>query len=111
MSRLDLSKFQPRELSTEFIDPEAVGDSRYSVPQSGDLLFVFAYEPGEVGPTHTHEETHLVFVRSGRVRYTVGDATRDVGAGEIVAMLPGVPHSYEALGGEGARVAELVILP
>jgi len=109
--QLDLSKFEAMELSTGFIPADAAGDRRYSVPGSKDLLFVFAYEPGEVGPTHTHNETHVALVRSGQVRFTVGEAERVVGAGDMVVILAGVPHSFEAIGAEAPTVAELVILP
>lgn len=108
---MDLSKFSSQELTTEFIAGDAEGDVRYAVPRAASLVFVFSYEPGEVGQTHVHNEAHVTVVRAGQVQFTLGETTATLGPGDMAVMFSGVPHSYQALGEEVSRVAEFVILP
>jgi quercetin dioxygenase-like cupin family protein len=46
---------------------------------------------------HAHDHESLVYIVSGRVRATVGDETRELGAGDAVLHATGVAHHIEAL--------------
>lgn len=46
---------------------------------------------------HAHEHESLVYVVSGRIRATVGDETRELGAGDAVLHPVGAAHQIEAL--------------
>ena len=48
---------------------------------------------GAVLPSHQHVHEQTSNVISGRLRYTVGDETRIVGAGDSVLLASNVPHS------------------
>lgn len=58
---------------------------------------------GCVVPTHDHENEQIACVLSGRVRFGIGaDDAPDhreetLGAGEVLVLPSGVPHSAEAL--------------
>ena len=52
---------------------------------------------GAVVPSHSHANEQIATVLSGRLRFTVGDDTREVGAGESVLITGDVPHEVEAL--------------
>lgn len=52
---------------------------------------------GAVLPAHQHVHEQTSNVISGTIRYTVGDETRIVGAGDSVLLLSNVPHSVEVL--------------
>jgi mannose-6-phosphate isomerase-like protein (cupin superfamily) len=50
---------------------------------------------------HTHElEDHVVYVVRGRAAARLGDETREVGPGDLVAIPKRVPHSFEQKGPE-----------
>ena len=50
-------------------------------------------------PMHKHpKESHFVFVYKGRAKGTIGNATAEVGTGQLVAIPAGVPHSFERIG-------------
>ncbi len=46
---------------------------------------------------HLHHGEELFRILSGRLRFRVGDETRDVGSGAIVVIPPRTPHAYIAL--------------
>jgi quercetin dioxygenase-like cupin family protein len=45
-------------------------------------------------PLHRHDCEELIIVHTGRGTYTVGDATVEAGAGEVVVIPSGVPHRW-----------------
>ena len=50
-------------------------------------------------PTHMHpKENHFVYVFKGKAKGTIGDVTAEVGAGQLIAIPAGVPHSLERIG-------------
>lgn len=65
--------------------------------------------------THQHANEQMAWVVSGRVRFGIGaegsGARREVtlGAGEVLHLPPGVPHSAEAL--EDSHVTDLFSPP
>ena len=50
---------------------------------------------GNVPPPHSHSENEeLVYVLEGKLRYSVGGETRDLGPGEFMATPRGVVHAF-----------------
>ena len=50
-------------------------------------------------PSHMHpKENHFVYIYRGKAKGTVGDATAEVSAGQLVAIPAGVPHGFERIG-------------
>jgi quercetin dioxygenase-like cupin family protein len=68
---------------------------------AGERLFVGlnCFEPGQSQKVHAHAAADkFYYVCSGRARLTVGEETREVGAGAVVWAPAGVPHGVaEAL--------------
>lgn len=60
----------------------------------------FIIEAGGHMPLHTNTVEHEQYVLSGRARVMIGDETIEAGAGDILLIPAGVPHSYETLGDE-----------
>jgi len=58
--------------------------------------------PGTTGPPqHRHaEHDEGFYVVSGTARFTVGDTSYDVGAGTLVMVPPGAPHTFANPGAE-----------
>ena len=52
---------------------------------------------GAIVPEHTHENEQITYILEGKLRFTLGDETIDVGAGEVLTIPPNVPHAAEAL--------------
>jgi quercetin dioxygenase-like cupin family protein len=52
---------------------------------------------GAIVPEHSHHNEQLTYILEGRLRFTVGGETIDVGAGEVLTIPPHVPHGAEAL--------------
>ena len=50
--------------------------------------------PGQGVPLHRHDCEELILVHSGRGTYTVGEATVEAGAGEVVVIPAGAPHRW-----------------
>lgn len=62
--------------------------------------------PNALVPEHRHPNEQIGMVIHGRVRFTVGDETRDLRPGGTWRILGDVPHIVEA-GPEGAVVIDV----
>ena len=60
----------------------------------------FIIEAGGHMPLHTNTVEHEQYVLSGHARVVIGDKTIEAGAGDVLLIPAGVPHSYETLGEE-----------
>ena len=47
---------------------------------------------------HAHHYEQIVYIVSGRVRFTVGDDVRELGPGDVLLVPPGVEHFAETIG-------------
>lgn len=64
---------------------------------------VFEIEKGCRLGKHVHDAEEVVILVAGRARATIGDASREVRAPQIVVMPEGQWHDLENLGGETLR--------
>lgn len=60
----------------------------------------FTIEAGGHMPFHTNSVEHEQYVLSGRALVKIGDETFEAGAGDVLLIPAGVPHSYETVGDE-----------
>lgn len=79
------------------IEPLADGLGRQVV--NTDLLTVARIHlaAGAVVAGHAHSNEQIANVLAGRLRFTVGEETETVSAGESLVIPPDVPHGVEAL--------------
>jgi quercetin dioxygenase-like cupin family protein len=81
--------------------PPVPGLERRTVPATRSMLMRCAFDQGCVVPTHQHPQEQFTLILEGRLRFTVGEpgAEREfeAGAGDVVTVLPDVPHTAEAL--------------
>ena len=62
---------------------------------------MYGLEPGQSQKTHAHADaTKFYYVVSGRARFTLGDATRELGPGGLAWSAPGEAHGVENVSGE-----------
>lgn len=74
--------------------------TRIDTDDTGGAFAVWEEEiPAGAGPPlHVHEREHEVFtVLSGRVRFRAGDEDVEAGPGDVVAIPPGVAHTFKGL--------------
>jgi len=69
------------------------GVSRRVLAHGGSMMAVeVSFETGAIGPMHHHVHEQLTYVLSGRFRFTIGDETHDVGAGDTLYKKPDIVH-------------------
>jgi quercetin dioxygenase-like cupin family protein len=56
--------------------------------------------PGHEPKPHSHPHEQIAYIMSGRMRFFIGDETRDLGPGGLVVIPPNVRHWGEVLGDE-----------
>lgn len=60
----------------------------------------FIMQPGGGMPNHTNTVEHEQYVLRGAARIGIGDDVYEVQKGDVAYIPAGVPHWYEATGGE-----------
>ena len=70
---------------------------------------LYCLEPGQKQALHSHDvNDKIYYVVEGEARVTVGEETRDLGAGQITCAFAGEPHGVENAGEK--RVVCLVFM-
>ena len=70
---------------------------RFEGYRYGDVnvsFFLVDSPPGGGAVLHTHPYEEVFVTLEGEATFTVGDATMEVGAGQIVVAPAGVPHKF-----------------
>ena len=74
---------------------EDLGDgvSRKILAHDGSMMQVEVFfEEGAIGPMHNHPHEQLTYVLSGEFRFTIGDETKIVKAGDTLYKKSGIMH-------------------
>jgi mannose-6-phosphate isomerase-like protein (cupin superfamily) len=82
------------------IDIRGFSEDAIVGPDNGATrLFIWCTtaQAGQVVALHHHLGEELIRVLYGKLRFRAGDQVRDVGAGEVVIVEPGVIHGYITL--------------
>lgn len=79
-------------------EPAGEGVTRQIMGYDGQVMLVkVKFEKGAIGTPHTHYHTQTTYVASGKFRFTVGNETKIVSAGDGIYMEPDVLHGCECL--------------
>ncbi len=70
-------------------------------------FFLVESPPGGGAVLHTHPYEEIFVTLEGEATFTVGDATIEVGAGQIVVAPAGVPHKFVNSGSEPLRQVDI----
>jgi len=66
----------------------------YRYGEVGVSFFLVESPPGRGAVLHTHPYEEIFLTLEGEATFTVGDATIEVSAGQIVVAPAGVPHKF-----------------
>ncbi|WMT86959.1 cupin domain-containing protein [Pelagibacterium sp. 26DY04] len=83
-------------------------------PDSGSGVSIIFNRSEAIGygpQLHTHPYAETFIVRSGTVRFTLGETTHVAKAGNIVVAPAGVPHRFENLGPEPLEMIDIHASP
>jgi mannose-6-phosphate isomerase-like protein (cupin superfamily) len=76
-------------------DQSAGGRAYLEFLRSESLLVgLYVLRVGDVDRQQPHREDEVYVVMSGRSRFTAGDETREVTAGDTIFVAAGVPHRF-----------------
>lgn len=92
---MEYSVFRLADLPS--IDGVPMWEGRQLVDGAISLLFV-DLPPGEGPRLHVHSYEEIFLLHEGQARFTIGCSTRDIVAGELVAVRAGIPHKFENSG-------------
>jgi quercetin dioxygenase-like cupin family protein len=109
MTELTLEDFKQTLLTNRVISAQDTAIEWIPLGSLDVKVYVFHYPVGQVKETHTHQETRLTFIRSGRIQFTLEGETTEVGPGGFIACHPNVPHSLRVIGNEPLHLVELVL--
>ncbi|MGI9523266.1 MAG: cupin domain-containing protein [Hyphomicrobiaceae bacterium] len=73
------------------------------------VLFFSSDEVGSGPPLHVHTYDEVFIVRSGRARFTIGDQSMEVVAGQIVFGPANVPHKFVNIGPDRLETTDIHI--
>jgi quercetin dioxygenase-like cupin family protein len=76
------------------------GVSRRVFSGDGATLAWTTLEPGHAPKPHSHHFEQIVYIISGRARFTVGKQTVELGPGEVLLVPPWAEHYAETVGHE-----------
>ena len=76
------------------------GVRRQVMKHGVDLMIVrVEFNEGSIGPMHGHPHRQASYVIAGRFEVTIGEETKELGAGDVFYVPPNVPHGAKALEG------------
>lgn len=90
-----------RDTATRVITPDTPNEW---IMLPGVAVYVNDHQPGESADLHTHDEDHILVMRSGRMRWTVDGETVEAEAGDVILAPSGTEHAFEVLGDEPAKL-------
>ena len=70
---------------------------------AGSFFWVFTL-PGRGAKLHKHPYQEVFVLQEGRVTFTIGDATLEVPAGNVVVAPANTPHKYTNTGTEALQM-------
>ena len=96
----------------EDLDALSVGPGLQFRPVTTETVMTnfVSFEPNVPTPMHHHAEQQIAVVLSGELRFTVGDETKVMHAGDCVVIPPNVSHGG-ASGPEGCEVLDVFSPP
>lgn len=86
------------------IKANARSDTGQIIPIEKTSARVFCHPPNSKSEEHAHDETHIIVIRSGQMRFFMEKQIYEVGTGDIIFIPPGIKHYFETISSNGADV-------
>lgn len=99
MTEPELTEYHP------FIGSE--DDDQHIVLEDGEVD-VRSHDADKASERHTHDETHIIFVRTGRMLWEVEGEEFHAEAGDTIVTPPETEHKFEVIGDEPANTTCLI---
>ncbi len=99
MTESDITEYHP------FIGSE--DEDEHFVLEDGEVD-VRAHSADKASELHTHDETHIIFVRTGEMLWEVDGEEFHAEAGDTIVTPAETEHKFEVIGGEPANTACLI---
>ena len=64
--------------------------------------------PDKASARHTHEETHVIFMRTGEMHWEIGEEEFHAQAGDTIVTPADVEHRFEVVGGAPSKTLCLI---
>src|SRR5215467_7328422 len=103
MEAVHQSKLPLEGMSHEFIGADHGG--------VGISFFLVIGEPGQGPRLHKHDYDEIVYVISGRSKWTVGNQEREAVAGDVLIVKAGEPHKFVCSNDDPARQIDIHLNP
>jgi len=95
------------------LEPRFILAQENQEPKSMEIgnakLDMVVHSIGQQAPKHGHQETHIIFVRSGRMQFDLNGKIQDVVPGDIIIAPPDVIHNFKVTGKEPCQTVCLSI--
>ena len=69
------------------------------------------YREGSDFPAHTHPQEQITIVEDGTLEFGLAGETVRIGAGQMISIFPGVPHSSRVIGQQSVQALNLFHAP
>ena len=77
----------------------------------GACVIIVDAPPGRGPSLHTHPYEELLLIQEGTGTFTLGDETREIGAGHLIVVPPGVPHGFKNTGDGPLKQVDIHLSP
>lgn len=88
-----------------FIEREAAGEHTILEDCEIDAR---THESDKASELHTHNETHIIFMRTGEMHWEVGDEEFHATPGDTIVTPPDTEHKFEVVGDEPSKTLCLI---
>jgi mannose-6-phosphate isomerase-like protein (cupin superfamily) len=97
-------------------DTDTTDDRRFFETEGEDQHVVYdaleadarTHDADKASEPHTHDETHIIFVRTGEMHWRVGDEEFDAKPGDTIVTPAGTEHKFETISDEPAKTMCLI---
>lgn len=100
-------------MSQTKLEPRFILAQQQQKPETIEIgssqLNIVLHPTGQQAPVHGHHETHVIFVRSGRMTFDLNGQIKEVGPGDIIIAPPNVVHMFKVTSEEPCQTVCLSI--
>lgn len=97
-------------------DTDTADDSRFFEAEGEDVHAVYedcevdarTHDSDKASERHTHDETHIIFMRTGEMHWEVDGEEFDAKPGDTIVTPANTEHKFEVIGGKPSKTLCLI---